>query len=244
MLRKFIAFKRLRDDKTSLRNMYSSLKQLSFIYTSRCISQSLISFLFNPLKSKKISREWSNTEANHFLDLANKIYAKNSPTFVKFDPLKSHRTPFGYSQLYSYYRSIFIPRIKNLGASIYVSGMSTGESHAKYAFNNEKGYYHISEEPLWDLLYNNVFDGNYQYQGFCNDFFKNLNVPYFLLTDTKYIERYNLAFSNILDNLNSDDILSIWSTVRYKFAAVCEYRRDSKWAKYLLIIFQVVKCCV
>lgn len=226
------SLKRIYEDKRLLKDKFNSLRQLKFLYTSRCISQSLIAFFFNPLKTNKVSEEWSNSEANFYLKLSKEVNKNHSLSrSLQFDHVKSNRTPFGYAQLHSYYRSIFIPNFRNYGGSIYVSGIATKESHEEYTLTGSEKYFHLSEEPLWDLLYNSKVDGNYEYQGYCNNFFRELRIPYFLLTDTKYIERYNLILSYILDNFNAEDVLSEWSRRKYKFAAVCEYRGAPEWGR-------------
>ena len=217
-------------DKSRLNSLLVNLKQLRAIYFSDYIPQSLLSFLLNPYISPRIHFEWSSDQAFRCLSLYQEIIPNNSPfRGLCFDHMHANLTPFGYPQLLSYARNFMLLENLSRNTKVFISGVSGPDSHESCVNSLSQGFFHLSEEPLWDLLFNCSFDGNYAYQGYCNGLYDDLAVPYFLLTDSKYVERYLQRYKFILDNYSITDLLEEWSKSKFDVAALCEFRNQKRW---------------
>jgi hypothetical protein len=217
-----------------IRQKLESLNQLRFLYAKSDISHELVSFLLNPYHRKNHTRSWSGADAintwTNFGRLAKSLKNMRGIDLV-FEREKANRTPFGYPQLYPYARNSIraLEKICQF-PHIFISGMASNNQITAFSESDCSMFYHLSEEPLWDILYSNSDKmRNYEYSGFLTNVFNDLTIPYFLCTDSKYIERYILSYRRVLQQFNPESLLEHWNSLKIRFAAVCENRLDNKW---------------
>lgn len=160
----------------------------------------------------------------------------------------SHRTPLSYALLYGHHQKNDLAEVFSLQeADIIVTGFNIdipeilSDSSRNVAL--EKPIVILSEEPLWDITWSgfkSVADlslrthnytsrlGKYAHiNHFNSEIFDFDNIPYFLLTDSKYISRYLLRFGNIL-KLSPRDLLKHWESKKRSCAFIQEYREAGK----------------
>lgn len=154
----------------------------------------------------------------------------------------SHRTPLSYCNFQNSLLKNGIQRTLNVDeADFLVTGFSADipdlMKHRKY---RDKPILIVSEEPLWDITwsktvdlsqvaqegtFNNTSFNYFHLNHFNSDIFNFNRIPYFLLTDSKYISRYILAFQKIL-KLSKNQILNHWNSLPRNIAFVQEKRLD------------------
>lgn len=155
----------------------------------------------------------------------------------------SHRTPLSYCNIQSSLIEQGIERTLNIDdANCIITGFSADLPELiKELKCRNKSIIIISEELLWDLTWSknvNLSEIN-QEQMLNNTIIKYLHlnhinsdifdfnlIPYFLLTDSKYISRYILAFQRVL-KLSKREILEHWNNLPQSIAFIQEKRLDS-----------------
>lgn len=239
-----------------LKEKWDRLQDLRSLYNQRMLSHDLIKLLLNPCVNQLNNRAYNDVEAQYMLQPSDEdryipfqgIANLSNTANVKFrfDHDKLHRTPFGYSQLSPYINLYFGPdraiaspaSHRGEGPIVYITGMLKENQYNSALANPGSIVWHVSEEPLWDLLFNSkpelVLEShknnvNALYSGYLSGLFDNLEIPYFLLTSSKYIQQYIARFSRILKDYDEQAILSHWKAANLRFLAFCEYRKDPQW---------------
>jgi len=243
-----------------LKQKLSGLQDLRLLYNHKILSHDLIQLLLNPcikLSSYEGARSDNTLYLSDGKDEDRYVSPQSgitSPSLVDrdllFDSDKLHRTPFGYTQLSPYVNRFFgssrvlidSPPKTRSSPYVYISGMLTKAQAATADEIPISTIWHVSEEPLWDLLYNGrqeiLFslqkkEENISYSGYLSGLYDELSIPYFLLTSTKYIQRYVFSISRILKDYDEISLLEHWKNTRLKILAFCEYRKDAAWeSKY------------
>lgn len=152
----------------------------------------------------------------------------------------SNRTPLAYEAYreLSKHKFKYVDSHKN--ADIVLTGFSADFKNNHSSLVNIKNDNHnavfvvLSEEPLWDTVWNKEIlplkqnievkiDGKissitYHFLNHSNtDIFDFDKVPYFITTNDHYWARYNTLFANTLKSSTSD-LLATWKAAKYDFA--------------------------
>jgi hypothetical protein len=155
----------------------------------------------------------------------------------------SHRTPLSYCNFQTSLLAQGLERTLDIDKAHYIiTGFSADLSDLinDYRFSS-KPILVVSEEPLWDLTwsksvslskinqelpFNNQCVKYHHLNHFNSDIFDFNLIPYFLLTDSRYISRYILSFQKIL-KLKSRELLEYWNALPQNTAFIHEKRLDS-----------------
>ena len=238
-------------DRDFLKEKWDRLRDLGTLYNQKMLSHDLIAFLLNPCVKQYNNKPNDQpggkdappcVDEDRYLPLKARFNAPiTADLSLYFDADKLHRTPFGYSQLSPYINLYFGPNRPfdcSASTTALVTGMLKGKQASSIAENQESFIWHVSEEPLWDLLFNSkpelalglqkTIERSF-YSGYLSGLYDGLGIPYFLLTSSKYIQRYVVAFAQILKEHDEKSLLAHWKSARLRFLAFCEYRKDVQW---------------
>jgi len=162
----------------------------------------------------------------------------------------SNKTPFFYSEYRTLFRRAGVKYVDSPQlADVVVLGFrvdlfETFDVLYDAKLKNEKlKIIVLSEEPLWDVLWSPGFENKVHnvtkndkklsyvnLNHFTSDIFSNTQLPYFITTDNRYLVRYSMMFKrNSL--LTVKEIMAIWESAEYKFAAIAEHRAEEKYEK-------------
>lgn len=242
-------------DKDLLSDKLSHLQDLGLLYNQDFLSDDLILHLMNPAASLQNTNTALRRHDGRALSYNPEEYtppASLSQTTtirsaqVTYNAEKLNRTPFGYSQLAPYLNLYFGSsrplkignQIQSDNPSVHITGMTTIVPAHIWDIDKLK-VWHLSEEPLWDILFNSKLSAlgpqvdpkdQIAYSGYLSGLYDELIIPYFLLTSTKYMQRYVVRLNDIIDSYSARTLLDHWLCYKYRFMAMCEYRKGARWS--------------